>query len=583
MASGKFFRRPAVLLALCLCSVGAVVTLLGRLATGPQVALKRAPLAVEAGTSLYPAFAPDGKRVAYSARGTSKDDAFHVFVRSVPSGAPRQLTTGEANDIGPVWSPDGDTIAFLRIGDEQTECVVIPSGPGSAGAIERHIEGCGVAGEEAQPLPALSWTHDGKSLVVVRAAGKQPPALALAPLDSGRLRELTHPPEGSEGDSTPAVSPDGGTLAFVRGTASGGADIWLCDLSGGALRRLTFDDSAIRGIAWTPDGHDLLYAGTRAHGSRLWRLPAYGGSPRDLIIAGHDAQYPAISAVGNRLAYTETPSVSSIWRAPLETRDSADEARPIIRSSGRETGPKYSPDGKSIADISDQTGADEIWIGDADGGNRVQVTHFNGPALARVRWSPDGKKLIFDASNNHESDVYIIPSAGGKPVRVQPGALNGSWSQDGKAIYYQARGQVWRAAPDGGSPRQLSQRFGAGQPVESVDGKYVYFRSYRTFWRVPVAGGEEEEEAIVPEHDLMWTTTIQLTKKGVYYMEFERSTRSAVVSFYDFAAKKSTVAFRMKDANWQGASYSISPDGKYIIYPRVDQSETNLILVENLR
>jgi hypothetical protein len=120
-------------------------------------------------------------------------------------------------------------------------------------------------------------------------------------------------------------------------------------------------------------------------------------------------------------------------------------------------------------------------------------------------------------------------------------------------------------------------------PEESVDGKYVYFHNRRTIWRVPAEGGAEEQ-VVIPEHDLLWVV-IQPTRKGLYYLEFVRSARAMQVSFYDFSTRASEMAFRMKNADFFQAatSFSISPDGKYILYPRVDQSQTNLMLVENFR
>ena len=573
MGSVTVLRRPAFVLALGLCAVGGMVTILGRLATGPQLEQRRHSIS-NGGAQIHPAFAPDGQRLAYAAREASKDATFHIWRWQVPDGKPQQLTTGVANDISPAWSPDGLSLAFLRVEAGRAQCAVMPA----AGGDLRTLAEFPVTGDETQMPPLVAWTLDGKSLILSAGGEKQLPAISVVPLDGGGLRRITNPPEGSAGDSMPAVAPDGGTVAFVRSAGPDSADIFLCDLGGAGVRQLTFDGRAIRGLAWTRDGHDLVYAADRLRRWKLWRLPAYGGSPRDLLVAGREVQNPAIAPQGRRLAFTDSISVAAIWRADLRAPATVPEERAVIRSQATETRPVYSPDGKKIANVSEQTGFDEIWICDADGGNRAQVTNLKGPGIGRLRWSPDAKLLLFDA----DGDLYTIPAAAGaKPSRAVVGGSNASWSHDNQSIYYQMHGQIWKSAADGGNPQQLSRRPGAAQPVESADGKYVIYRSRRSIWRVPVEGGEEEE-FIIPDRD-MFSTTLQATKKGLYYMEFERSSRSQLVSFYDFALKKSSTVFRMRNAGFGSASYSVSPDGRYLLYSRVDQSQTNLVVVDNFR
>ena len=580
MSKGSLFRRPTVMLALALCSVGAVVTLMGRLATGPKLEQKRVQISTGDGAEDYASFSPDGKRLTYSARASEKIGGFHIFVRELPSGPPKQLTRGDASDVSPVFSPDGATLAFLRVEEGRTKYIIIPADGGD----ERPVADSGPSPGTDKPAQSVSWAPDGKSLAVVRYASGEPAAIAMVPVSGGSLTPITKPAGAPAGDTGPAISPSGSTLAFVRHTENGG-DVFLCDISGENARRLTFDDKMIRGISWSRDGQDLIYSSPRAHGWSLWRVPAYGGSPRELTIAGNQAYYPAVGR--NRLAYTDSPTVSSIWRAKLGSPDDPADERPIIRSSGREKSPVYSPDGTRIANIGDQTGSDEIYLCAAEGGNCVQLTRLNGSRIGRLRWSPDGKSLIFDASSDHGSEVFLMTAApGSKPTRVLLNAGNASISNDGKRIYFQSRGQLWKATIQGANPETIVRQMDAGQPVESADGKWIFFRSGRSFYRVP-AGGGEAEEAIVPDHDLMWTTTIQTAKKGVYYAEWERSKRSMVVSFYDFATKKSSVVFRMKDQRGfdfgGGSTFSVSPDGKYVLYARVDQSQTNLMLVDNFR
>jgi Tol biopolymer transport system component len=457
---------------------------------------------------------------------------------------------------------------------------------GVNGGGERKVAEFPAFEEETQRFPAIAWTPDGKSLVVMSAPEDKPSALALASIDNGTVTPITHPPTGFAGDSTPVVAPDGSAVAFVRNSSANNGDIFLCDLSGAAARQLTFNGMSIRGLSWTRDSHDIVFAATLADGWRLWRIPAFGGSPRVVNNAGKRAQYPAIAPSGNAMAYVDTPSVAAVWRAALGNPDAPGDERAILRSSGREWSPVYSPDGRRIADISDQTGNDEVWVSDADGGNRVQVTSMKGPAISRVRWSPEGKTLLFDARGERAQDLYTVPVvAGGKPTRVVVFGWNGSFSRDGKKIYYDSRGQIWKADTNGGNPEPLVKRMGIAQPVESLDGKFVYYRQRRSFSRVPVEGGDEEEEdVIVPEHELMWATTLQLMKTGAYYAEFQRSARTWVVSFYDFATRKSSIVFRMKNIDFgSGHLFSISPDGKYILYPKVDQSQTDLMLISNFR
>jgi Tol biopolymer transport system component len=576
MPASTLLRRPAVLLALGLCAIAAVTTMLGSLTKGTAVESKPITLPDTAGVVAYLAFSPDGNRLAYSQRGVSKDDAFHIFVRRVPSGAAQQFTTGSSNDISPAWSPDGGSIALLRLDGGRAQFIIVPANGGP----ERKIAEFPAAGV-IQPLPRLAWLRDGKSVAVVTGGENQPASIALVDISNGSLRRITNPPDGTEGDWSPAISPDGSTLAFTRSGASEGADIYLCDLSGGNLHRLTFDDRTIRGLAWMPGGSDLVFAGALGNGMRLWRIAVNGGSPRNLFLSGNFPGYPTVSLAHNRLAYTESPSVSSVWRAPLDA--SAPAGRPILRSSGREFAPSYSPDGKRIADISDQTGFSEIWVSDSDGGSRVQITSFKGPQPGRPHWSPDGKWLLFDLRRDGGGEVYkTLAEPGSKPVRLLNASSGATWSHDGKSIYFQQHGFLWKAAADGGNPEQLTGRPGGSGGVESVDGKFLYYRDRRSIWRVPTNGGAEE--AAFDTDFGFFGGPLQTAQKGIYYTEFDRGGRAMVISFFEYSTKRSSPAFRMHIADFSvPISFEISPDGKYILYPMVDQSQTNLRLVENFK
>jgi Tol biopolymer transport system component len=167
---------------------------------------------------------------------------------------------------------------------------------------------------------------------------------------------------------------------------------------------------------------------------------------------------------------------------------------------------------------------------------------------------------------------------GGESRRILSDGWRPSWSSDGKFIYYDLRQQIWRAAVDGSNPRTLTRerRAGVYEPLASFDGKYVYFRRWDSIWRVPANGGAEEEVA-----NGIAASAVQLAPNGLYYREVGRGNQAATVYYYDFATKKSEAVTTQQEGNMD--LFCISPDGKTVLYPRVDRGDTNLVLVKNFR
>jgi Tol biopolymer transport system component len=167
---------------------------------------------------------------------------------------------------------------------------------------------------------------------------------------------------------------------------------------------------------------------------------------------------------------------------------------------------------------------------------------------------------------------------------VLQGGRGASSAHDGKSIYYLLRGRIWRASADGDNHRQLTDRPG-GAPVESPDGKFVYFRLRGTaIWRVPADGGREEP-AVEADGPVVGDPIV--TANGIYYLTIDRVNRfdrSILLAFYDFKTRQTSVAYHIRfRAFGYTPLFSVSPDGKYLLYARTDQSATNLMYVANFK
>ena len=431
----------------------------------PPAPLRPVPLTSDPGRELHPTFSPEGNQVAFDWDGENRDNT-DIYVKLVAGGRPLRLTTNPALDSRPAWSPDGSQIAFLRRSEGSAGIFLVPP----IGGVERklaespHLGGGGRSG--------LSWSPDGKFLAVSdRTSPEEPFAIFLVSVESGAKERLTSPPAQSLADLSPAFSPDGRTLAFVRQSASVIADVYLAQVAGGEPRRLTFIDQLIFGLAWTPDGREIVFSSSPgAHSTRsLWRISSFGGMPELLSGTGGGAISPAISRQGSRLIYSRQTRDMNIWRLELSGLTTI-RNRParLIASTRTDWFPQISPDGDRIAFESDRSGSLEVWVCDRDGRRPVQLTSFVDVNAGAPCWSPDGRWIAFDAAPDGNPDIYVISADGGSPRRLTTegsGDIVPSWSRDRQWIYFSSTrtgiSQVWKAPAAGGEAVQVTNERGS--------------------------------------------------------------------------------------------------------------------------
>jgi len=347
----------------------------------------------------------------------------------------------------------------------------------------------------------------------------------------------------------------------------------------------------IYGLAWTSDSRGLLFAS----GRRLWSLALKDRILEPLALPGYNPKSVAISAKGDRLAFAESPEEDlDIWRVDGPTlvhgRSGGAPVPPtrLISSTRMDTNPQYSPDGSRIAFTSSRSGTVQIWVCDSDGSNPVQLTDFEKDA-ATPRWSPDGRYIAFDSPRQGVGDIYVVPARGGPVRRITPESSDEnmeSWSHDGKWIYFESDRsgvfQIWKAPFAGGMAVQVTHKGGA-EAFESRDGKFVYYAKLRQrgIWRKPTEGGGSETLVIDRGSPYHWG----LFDNGVCLIGLDAAA-GPTIDCLDFNTKRITTVSRLPKnthINVDGPSFSVSQDGRSMLYVTVEREESDIMMVDNFR
>jgi Tol biopolymer transport system component len=474
--------------------------------------LKSFPLMTFPGEIEGLAFSPDASQIAFAWNGPNLAK-WDIYVQHIGGDRPLRITHTQSGMItGVSWSPDGRLLAFGRCGDENRGALyTIPA----LGGPERELTDVACDWGEAQ----ATWTPDGQAVVFSDSCTPGGSlGIAAFTITTGQKRCLAAPDSNTVDLEYPTVSPDGTTVAFVRASTLRVRDIFTVRFRGGSVHRLTSEGKRFGDLMWTKDGKGIVFTSDRGGvtGNNWWKVSAEGGS----IEPAADPALPAtatpeqfslttVSRDGRRTAYVDYREIKfTLLRAHLSRSGGKVLSQEKIMELPQKTdSPQLSPDGNRIAFASALGGAANIWSGDADGRNPLQLTSFGGEVVGSAHWSPDGKWIAFDRRPKDHAQIYMIDSEGRNMRAITEGDYENNvptWSRDGKSIYFSSnrtgRMELWKQDLGSGVAAQVTQH-GGFSAVESYDGKYLYYVKFFSpgIWRMPLSGGDEERITDQPE------------------------------------------------------------------------------------
>ena len=437
-------------------------------------------------------------------------------------------------------------------------------------------------GTIAGPATLIDWAPDGKNVALVdRDRADGPNRIFLLDVSSRVRRALTTPPSDAFGDMSPAFSPDGKRLAYVRRFSSYASEIRVIEVQVGdgperASSKIEFVEGNPRHVDWAPNGKSLVVGAA----GMTWFQPLEAGEAVSLLA---NSEIFSVSREGAKLAFVNRRRVANIWSIPgPDAPGESWSQRPQIwiESSMWDSDSSLSPGGSRVAFQSNRTGTEAVWVSDADGLNASPLTRIGGSYPV---WSPDGKTIaFFSSAGGSQTDIYLVDAEGGatRPFTQDPAAdVHPTFSPDGRWIYFGSErsgdSQIWKKPVEGGVAVQVT--FDGGR-LAHVDDQYVYYSKIigvNGIWRMPLEGGEPSKVIDQGRHQHwdLWND----------YLCVRRRNPPEVTCYSTVTGE--LVLSRILDEGIRFATrgFSISPDGQSILLTLYDTDEADIMIAEGLR
>jgi len=241
-----------------------------------------------------------------------------------------------------------------------------------------------------------SWTPDGKVVYSLNSGDNFD--LYLLDPGEGRPKQLT---ANSGNNNYPVVSPDGRYVVFGS-DRSGALCLWRIDIDGSNPKQLTNHTSWVPTFA--PDSRTIVYE-AQVNKTTLSSVNIEGGEPRQLT--SNQSRHPILSPDGTRIAclYSEEPN--SPQRISIIPATGGPAIKTFTRPSGFTAPIRWTADGKAIMYLITRRGVTNLWMQPAEGGEPKQLTNFTSDLIHWYDVSRDGKQFVF-SRGTHSSDVVLF-------------------------------------------------------------------------------------------------------------------------------------------------------------------------------
>jgi eukaryotic-like serine/threonine-protein kinase len=314
-----------------------------------------------------------------------------VYV-SYPEGMLHEVTRDTNNYSAPSIAADGRTVVSV-LSQSHYNLYVMPASSLNPGDARQVTSGA--------PVFNFSWTKDSK---VVMALGS---GLALLNPETSSTTPLVEH-AGILADSASACA-DGRYLVFSSAASKGDRvlNIWRADASGGNLKQLS-DGKVDQFPICTADGRWVIYVDA-VSGGQLMKIPIEGGKAEKIsdelaatFDVSPDSKTVALAAFGHLGEHVETLTVLSL--------DSNQIVKTMQFEQPRSGTLRFSRDGKAIVYPFRHGGVDDLWLQPFDGSAGKQISDFKSEHINDFHWSPDGSKVGVIRGHT-DSDVVLIRDA----------------------------------------------------------------------------------------------------------------------------------------------------------------------------